>query len=134
MPLLHLSTDYVFDGSKTGPYVETDPVAPLGVYGARQGWRARRGCAPPAPRIVILRTAWVYGVHGANFLKTMLRLAGERDRLRVVDDQRGCPTATADLAEAILAVRARLLAGATALRASITSPAPARPAGTASPA
>jgi dTDP-4-dehydrorhamnose reductase len=111
VPLLHISTDYVFDGTKSGPYVETDPVAPLGVYGQSktQGEaRLRAVCAEH----IILRTAWVYGVHGTNFLKTMLRLAAERDSLRVVADQRGCPTATVDLAEAILAVRVALLAGA----------------------
>ncbi len=110
VPLLHISTDYVFDGAKSTGYIETDPVSPLGVYGhskAEGEARLRAACA----RHLILRTAWVYGVHGANFLKTMLRLAAERDALRVVADQRGCPTATVDLAEAILAVRTKLLAG-----------------------
>lgn len=110
LPLLHLSTDYVFDGSKAGAYVESDPVAPLGVYGRTklEGEEAvRRGTG----RHVILRTAWVYGRHGNNFLKTMLRLAGERDELRVVSDQTGNPTATIDLAEAILAVAARAAHG-----------------------
>lgn len=111
VPLLHVSTDYVFDGAKSGPYVETDPVAPLGVYGASKS-EGEVCIRALQPRHIILRTAWVYGVHGANFLKTMLRLAGERDVLRVVADQRGCPTATHDLAEAILAARAALLAGA----------------------
>ncbi len=111
VPLLHISTDYVFDGSKTGPYAESDPVAPLGVYGASkaQGEALIRAAQP---HHLILRTAWVYGLHGGNFLKTMLRLAAERETLRVVADQRGCPTATRDLAEAILAVRAALVAGA----------------------
>ena len=107
VPILHLSTDYVFDGSKPGAYTEDDPIAPLGVYGRTkaEGEAAVRGANP---RHVILRTAWVYGVHGNNFLKTMMRLAAERDRLRVVADQHGCPTATADIAEAILAVDAAL--------------------------
>ena len=107
VPILHLSTDYVFDGSKPGAYTENDPIAPLGVYGRTKaaGEAAVRG---GNARHVILRTAWVYGVHGGNFLKTMLRLAAERDRLRVVADQHGCPTATADLAEAVLAVDAAL--------------------------
>ncbi|KFC63296.1 TDP-rhamnose synthetase, NAD(P)-binding protein [Bosea sp. LC85] len=111
LPLLQVSTDYVFDGSKAGPYVESDPVAPLGAYGASKS-EGEVCIRALQSRHIILRTAWVYGVHGANFLKTMLRLAAERDVLRVVADQRGSPTATRDLAEAILAVRAALLAGA----------------------
>ncbi|WP_428032764.1 dTDP-4-dehydrorhamnose reductase [Ancylobacter sp.] len=108
--LIHLSTDYVFDGTKQGAYVESDPVAPLGVYGASKeaGERAvRAGLA----RHLIVRTSWVYGVHGANFLKTMLRLAAERDRLTIVADQRGCPTATIDIAQGLLAAAGPLAAG-----------------------
>lgn len=108
--LIHLSTDYVFDGTKKGAYVESDPVAPLGVYGASKeaGERAvRAGLA----RHLIIRTSWVYGIHGANFLKTMLRLASERDRLTIVADQRGCPTATRDIAEGLLAAAPLLAAG-----------------------
>lgn len=111
VPMLHISTDYVFDGTKAAAYLETDPVSPLGVYGrskAEGEARLRAVC----DHHIILRTAWVYGAHGTNFLKTMLRLSRERDTLRVVADQRGCPTATTDLAEAILAVRSALLAGA----------------------
>lgn len=110
VPLLHISTDYVFDGSKTEAYDEDDSVAPLGVYGhtKEEGERRlREACS----KHIILRTAWVYGIYGANFLKTMLRLANERSVLKVVADQRGCPTATADLAEAILAVHAELEKG-----------------------
>ena len=106
-PVLHLSTDYVFDGSKPGPYGEDDPIAPLGVYGRTKA-DGEAAVREANPRHVILRTAWVYGRHGANFLKTMMRLAAERDRLRVVADQHGCPTATIDIAEAILAVGAAL--------------------------
>lgn len=102
--LVHYSTDYVFDGAKRAPYVETDPVAPLGVYGASklEGERAiaASGCAH-----LILRTSWVYAPHGKNFLLTMLRLAETREELRVVDDQRGAPTSCALLA----AETARLL-------------------------
>ncbi len=110
VPLLHLSTDYVFDGSKHGAYAEDDPIAPLGVYGRTKA-AGESGVREASARHVILRTAWVYGAYGNNFLKTMLRLAGERDRLRVVGDQHGCPTATIDIAEAILAVDRTLAQG-----------------------
>jgi dTDP-4-dehydrorhamnose reductase len=110
IPLLHISTDYVFDGRKTGAYTEEDAIAPLGVYGRTKAEGEARVRAAN-PRHVILRTAWVYGIHGHNFLKTMLRLARERDELRVVADQHGCPTATLDLARAILAVDKALRAG-----------------------
>ena len=107
VPVLHLSTDYVFDGSKRGAYTEDDAIAPLGVYGRTKA-EGEAAVRAANARHVILRTAWVYGRYGANFLKTMMRLAAERDRLRVVADQRGCPTATLDIAEAILAVDAAL--------------------------
>jgi dTDP-4-dehydrorhamnose reductase len=113
IPLIHLSTDYVFDGTKTSAYVETDPVAPLGTYGEskRAGEEAVRAAQGEH---LILRTSWVYGVYGRNFLKTILRLAGERDELTIVADQRGCPTATRDLAEAIFAAARRAAEGAAA--------------------
>ncbi len=107
VPIVHLSTDYVFDGSKPGAYTEDDPIAPLGVYGRTKA-EGEEAVRAANPRHAILRTAWVYGIHGNNFLKTMMRLAAERDRLRVVGDQHGCPTATADIAEAILAADATL--------------------------
>jgi dTDP-4-dehydrorhamnose reductase len=107
LPLIHVSTDYVFDGSKHGAYVETDRVAPLGVYGASKeaGERAVRG---RLNQHLIVRTSWVYAGHSANFVKTMLRLAGERDELRVVDDQHGIPTSAGDIARAILAIADKL--------------------------
>ena len=102
-PLIHLSTDYVFDGSKAGLYREEDAVGPLGVYGCSKeaGERAVRAALA---QHVILRTAWVFGAHGANFVKTMLRRAAERSVLRVVADQRGCPTAAADIAAALMVI------------------------------
>ena len=101
--LVQLSTDYVFDGTKPGPYCEDDPVNPLGVYG-RSKEAGERAVRAAAERHIILRTAWIYGVHGANFVKTMLRLGAERPVLRVVADQRGCPTAARDIALALVAI------------------------------
>jgi dTDP-4-dehydrorhamnose reductase len=106
VPLIHISTDYVFDGTKTGAYSEDDLVAPLGVYG-RSKAEGERAVREGLPEHLILRTAWLCGVHGQNFVKTMLRLGRERDALRVVADQRGCPTFAADLAAAILSIYRR---------------------------
>ncbi len=111
VPLVHLSTDYVFDGGKRGPYVESDPVAPLGVYGRTKA-EGEAAVRAAASRHIILRTAWVYGRFGHNFLKTIVRLAGERPELRVVADQTGCPTATQDLAAAVFAIDQTLREGA----------------------
>lgn len=109
-PLIHISTDYVFDGLKGSPYLEEDPVVPLGVYGRSkaEGESAVRGALD---RHLIVRTSWLYSAHGANFVKTVMRLAAERDELRIVDDQVGSPTCAADLAAAILAIADRLGAG-----------------------
>jgi dTDP-4-dehydrorhamnose reductase len=102
-PLIHLSTDYVFDGTKPDSYVEDDVISPINVYGRTKA-EGEAQVRALAPRHIVLRTAWLYGRFGNNFLKTMLRLAGERAQLRVVIDQEGCPTATQDLAEAIFAI------------------------------
>ena len=110
IPLIHVSTDYVFDGSKADPYFEEDPVAPLGVYGQSK----EAGEAEIRTRIqehLIIRTAWLYGVHGHNFVKTMLRLGKDRDTIKVVGDQTGCPTCAADLADAILLMTDHILSG-----------------------
>ena len=109
LPLVQLSTDYVFDGEKSGAYVENDPIAPLCVYG-RSKAEGEAAVREAQPHHVILRTSWVYGVHGKNFLKTVLRQANERDELTMVADQFGCPTATADIAEAIVLLAPRLAA------------------------
>lgn len=108
VPLIQVSTDYVFDGRADQPYAEDDPVAPLGVYGASKlaGELAVR-CGNP--RSVILRTAWVLSPYRSNFLKTMLRLAGERASINVVGDQWGCPTSARDIATVLVRIALRLI-------------------------
>ena len=110
IPLIHVSTDYVFDGDKGAPYVEADPASPTGVYGAskRAGEEAVLALCPQA---MVLRTAWVYSATGKNFVLTMLNAAKKNPRLRVVADQIGNPTAAEDLALAILGIADRLEAG-----------------------
>ena len=110
VPLIHLSTDYVFDGRKQGAYVEDDGVNPLSVYGKSKeaGERAVRAALPAH---VILRTSWVYAPAGRNFVLSMLARAEKGEALRIVNDQQGCPTAASEIARAILAVAQRLLAG-----------------------
>ena len=101
IPIIHISTDYVFDGSNDQPYVETDPVSPLGVYGKSKEEGESR-LRSKLKQHIILRTSWLYGKNGNNFVKTMLRYGNEKEILKVVSDQYGCPTCAADLAEAAL--------------------------------
>ena len=110
IPLIHVSTDYVFDGLKGTPYVETDRTAPQGVYGTSK-LAGEHAVTVACSRAIVLRTSWVYSPTGRNFVRTMLA-AGQRNReLRVVADQTGCPTSAPDLAKAILRLAARLLSG-----------------------
>lgn len=108
-PLVHFSTDYVFDGCKGAPYTEADAPNPLGVYG-RSKLEGEQAALAANPRTAVLRTAWVCSPDGANFLKTMLRLAAEREEIRVVADQHGAPTFAADLADAVARIAPRLAA------------------------
>jgi len=107
IPLIHVSTDYVFDGTKSGAYIEEDPVAPLGIYGDSKA-AGEEEVRVRLPEHIIVRTAWLCGFHGHNFVKTMLKLGRRKETLRVVADQYGCPTIAADLAEAILEVVRRV--------------------------
>lgn len=108
VPIVHLSTDYVFDGGKLEPYVESDPVAPLGAYG-RTKLAGEQLVASVYDNHAILRTAWIYSPFGRNFLRTMLRAAETRTEVSVVDDQVGNPTSAIDIADAILKVGYNLL-------------------------
>ncbi len=110
VPVVHISTDYVFDGDKAGAWTEDDPVRPLSVYGRTKA-EGEAGVRTATDRHLILRTAWVFGAYGANFVKTVMKMAGERDRLDMVADATSSPTSTADLAHAILLAEAAVRGG-----------------------
>ncbi|MBN1932765.1 MAG: dTDP-4-dehydrorhamnose reductase [Desulfobacterales bacterium] len=110
IPLIHISTDYVFDGRKTTPYIETDVLSPLGIYGKSKA-EGEIEIAKRLKKYIILRTAWLYGIHGTNFVKTMLHLGRKQDVIRVVSDQYGCPTYAADAAETILNIMTEIIKG-----------------------
>ena len=107
IPLVHISTDFVFDGNLRRPYREDDAIAPLSVYGLSK-WEGEEAVRARLDRHVIVRTAWLYGQYGGNFVKTMLRLGAERDEIRVIDDQHGSPTWSGDFADALVAVAERI--------------------------
>jgi dTDP-4-dehydrorhamnose reductase len=115
IPIIHISTDYVFDGTKDGPYLEDDPIAPINVYG-RTKLEGEQRVAKACERHLILRTAWVHSPWGVNFVKTMLRLATTRPNIGVVDDQKGSPTYAPHLAMIVLAIAARVTADPAGVR------------------
>ncbi|RLC24584.1 MAG: dTDP-4-dehydrorhamnose reductase [Deltaproteobacteria bacterium] len=107
IPLIHISTDFIFDGKKSSPYIESDPVSPLSVYG-KSKQEGENEVRSRLKKHIILRTAWLYGMHGQNFVKTMLRLGREKQVISVVADQFGSPTSAADLAAAVLQIISRI--------------------------
>jgi len=100
IPMIHISTDYVFDGNKWSPYLEEDPVHPLNIYGLSK-WEGEEAIRSCLEEHLIIRTSWLFGAYGRNFVKAILRLAQEKDHVHVVADQHGCPTWTGDLSRAL---------------------------------
>ena len=112
VPLIHISTDYVFDGKSGRPYREQDPPSPLGIYG-KSKWAGEEAIRQCHDKHIIIRTAWLYSIYGNNFVKTILRLASQQTELRVVNDQFGSPTSAKDLARAIQNICVNLGVGGT---------------------
>jgi dTDP-4-dehydrorhamnose reductase len=110
IPLLHISTDYVFNGQKPTSYVESDNIEPINVYGMSK-WQGEEKLRSIAAKHIILRVSWVYGYYGQNFVKTILRLARERKELNIVNDQRGCPTAAKEIAQMLYALIEKIDSG-----------------------
>jgi dTDP-4-dehydrorhamnose reductase len=110
IPLLHISTDYVFSGEKNTPYIEQDATAPLGIYG-KSKLIGEEILAKTWEKHVILRISWVFGKYGSNFVKTILRLAKEREELNVVSDQHGCPSEASDVARVLLTMASQIING-----------------------
>lgn len=110
IPMIHYSTDYIFDGTKDGVYVEDDPANPQSIYGKTK-WQGEKNVRAMCPQHVILRTSWVYGAHGGNFLKTILKLAQERDELKIIADQFGAPTSARLLADSTAEIAKQMLSG-----------------------
>jgi len=111
IPLLHLSTDYVFDGTRDAPYGENDSVAPLGVYG-RSKWEGEEAIRGHLENHLIVRSSWIFGVHGHNFVKKMLLLGRNRTKIKIVANQFGCPTPASAVAEALIALAHKVVSGA----------------------
>jgi dTDP-4-dehydrorhamnose reductase len=109
IPLIHISTDYVFDGEARRPYREDDAVNPINVYGHSK-WEGEQAVRSRLLQHLIVRTAWLYGIHGHNFVKTILQLARDREELRVVADQYGSPTWTGDMSDALVAMARQVVA------------------------
>jgi len=118
IPIIHYSTDYVFDGTKSGQYSEKDDANPQSVYG-RTKWQGEKNVRAMCPQHVILRTSWVFGAHGGNFLKTILKLAQERDELKIIADQFGAPTSARLLADSTAKIAKQLLNGDAVTKAGV---------------